>query len=187
MNNSSFIYPWGPLLFKQTMEPSDLKYYLDNLNDTFNIDMDNYFGKVRRKEYNGNLKFRKLFSPYIKNYLKEDGMYGAGFYISAFWINIYENNSFVPPHTHNGCDLSFVFFLKVPPKESLNDPNEGNVCFTYGDPQHTSIKTKKIWIHRISSKVGEIYIFPRNLNQYTIPISDPKLVRISVSGNILLK
>ena len=182
-----FIFPWGPLLLKQTIEPLDLKYYLDGLNNTSNVKMDSYFGEVDRQVYNNDSNFKKLLFPYIKNYLRIEESKVEGFYVSDLWINIYNNRTFVPPHTHSKCDLSFVFFLKTPPIEKLKNINEGSLCFSYGNEQHTYIKTIKISKHSISPKIGELYIFPSNLEHYTIPISNPKLERISVSGNIIFK
>ena len=111
----------------------------------------------------------------------------GGFKIKRLWGNIYRQGDFIPPHVHLSGDISFSLVLKMPPIEMLDQKkNEGCLILRYGEDPGGQAKIRPITNQFVLPKAGDLIIFPQNLLHYTIPMSNPKAERISISGNILL-
>jgi hypothetical protein len=75
----------------------------------------------------------------------------------------------------------------MPPIEMLDQKkNEGCLILRYGEDPGGQAKIRPITNQFVLPKAGDLIIFPQNLLHYTIPMSNPKAERISISGNILL-
>ena len=193
MNNIK-IYPWGPLLIKQDIDPNIINIIIKNIpNRGEGIDTD--LKTISRRENFNQVEIRHLTSlldPYFRFYFKtlweEIDSKVVKYNLNRAWVNIYKKDDYVSSHIHTHCDMSFVLFLKVPPPNLLDlTKHEGNLVFTYGENSDFRARVKNNNMHSIDPKIGEIYIFPNNLNHYSIPISHPQIERISLSGNLIIK
>lgn len=183
-------YSWGPLLLRQRVDPYITNQILNNIpNRGVGINADNLINIERREQFNDIEKgyIQNHLKPYVEIYLKQipllENLSLTKWELTNAWVNIYKQYHFVPPHIHEGCDISFVLFLKLPKEENLKD-REGNLIFTYGEESDSRSLIRPIVSHNIVPQVGELYIFPNNLNHYTLPMSSQELERISMSGNI---
>lgn len=180
-------YYWGPPLLKTTVNPNISKTLNSNL---YIKDVDLITPMVdieSRKVYDlNNKEIFDLFSPYLRQSLKFMGISNE-FRFTQIWRNVYKSNHYIPNHTHNEGDLSFVLFTKVPPTALLDKiKGEGNIVFEYGESPDWRGIIPNIHVHSISPQINELYVFPSNLRHQSIPFQNPSLERISISGNIEL-
>lgn len=183
------IIPFGPLLIQEKLTDSELAYIKEGFYKQEMVNIKTSLpdlSKRGRMDHN-NKEYNEILKPYIEQYLNVMGWEGK-YELTSLWGNVYENNDYVPPHIHIKCDLSFVLFLEMPPKEILNlKKREGMLCFMYGEQESCWAKVKPITLQEVLPREGEIYIFPQNLQHYTIPLLKENTKRVSISGNILLK
>ena len=181
------IVPFGPIVTQTMLTPQETKYFLDS------------FYKSKIQEVSEDViithnaawlditnQVNDIFRPHIENYLNMANWEGNN-KITSLWGNIYKSRDWINPHVHRDCDLSFTLIVKAPPHELLNNTKrEGCLIFTYGETPSWSQKIKPITHQGFLPIEGELFIFPQNLNHYTIPIVHPQMERISISGNIAL-
>lgn len=181
---------FGPLVTRQRLSPIETKYFLDKFQQQ--KEKENIVTTLpdlykRGRMDHGDPTYNEILNPHIKNYLNTANWKGK-YNITSLWANVYRSGDFIPPHIHEGCDLSFVLILKMPPVELLNSQkNEGKLALMWGysaPPFYQKIK--HIDHHQFLPKIGELIIFPQNLIHYTLPMKHPQAERISISGNILL-
>ena len=111
-------------------------------------------------------------------------------HITDMWINKQFAAESNPAHTHSQ-DFSFVYYLQIP--EELVHENSsyngtgvgpGSITFKYGEISNNS--WAKV-VHSFIPAVGELFIFPAQLEHFVQPFYTCKKPRISISGNILFK
>ena len=183
------IFPWGPILMRQEVDPNITKKFLnewpsdgeDVETPLPNLTSRKIYPKSQWKEY------ESLLAPYINLYLQKMGIQ-YNFRFRGLWGNLYRQKDSIPLHIHNVCDLTFVLYIKLPPPSLLNleNENEGNVVFIYGEETDARSKVRMVNEYNLTPKLNEIFIFPNNLRHYSIPMTHPKAERISISGNIEL-
>lgn len=137
----------------------------------------------------------------------DDILEGLLLQFSRPWINIQTAKEYNPPHTHTG-DLSYVLYLDISPemyKEeniSTSAPN-GSIDFFYGSltytddfdrPEHPNNINKQyrdlvrpLVSINLEPVTGTILFFPSYLFHFVHGFNNPKLSRISMSGNIQLR
>ena len=98
------------------------------------------------------------------------------------WINLQKENEFIPNHFHDGV-LSYSIWMKIP-YDSTKEKYSGNFNFLYTDVLG-NIKTE--FINLSKEDEGTLVMFPAKLTHIVWPFYKNKKIRISVSGNILLK
>ena len=187
------IFNWGPLLIKQEIDPNITNTIIRNIPNRgigINTSLKNI---SRREDFSreecGHLSniLDPYFRIYIKNLYENVNPQDVQYRLNRAWVNVYKKDDYVSSHIHVDCDISFVLFLKVPPSNILDlEKHEGNLIFTYGENSDFRAKVRNKNMIFIDPKVGELYLFPNNLNHYSIPISHPQAERISLSGNIEL-
>tara|TARA_B100000674_G_scaffold339983_1_gene284178 strand:- start:3 stop:752 length:750 start_codon:yes stop_codon:yes gene_type:complete len=109
------------------------------------------------------------------------------FSLESLWINYMQAGEFNPTHNHSG-DLSFVIFCQNPDWDEeiknhvSNSTPPGTLNFCMELSQRGDQKWKEVQ-HPIFPEVGNMWIFPAELNHEVYPFKTPG-VRISVSGNL---
>lgn len=123
------------------------------------------------------------------------------------WVNFQAAKEYNPPHTHTG-HLSYVIYLDIPSEMyqeeniSTSSPN-GSIDFFYGsftytedfdrDPHYNDIDKQYRYLSRpivnvnLEPVTGTIFFFPSYLYHFVHGFNNPKLSRISMSGNIQLR
>jgi len=179
---------FGPLVTQQTINKGEVdhffKYFLNG--EIGVVDGGVFITHDTVKLDATDPQSNNILRPYIKNYLNEINWDG-NYQVTRLWGNIYRSKDFIDPHVHRDCDLSFTLIVKAPPLEILNEKkSEGCLILTYGETPSFYQKIKPITHQGFLPVEGELFIFPQNLNHYTIPMSHPQAERISISGNISL-
>jgi hypothetical protein len=98
------------------------------------------------------------------------------------WINIHKQNEFVPCHQHDGV-FSYSIWMKIP-YDSTKEKYSGNFDFLYTDVLG---RTRMEHIKLSKKDEGTIIIFPSKLHHVVWPFYNNEKIRISVSGNVMLK
>jgi len=105
----------------------------------------------------------------------------------SMWIVSQKDNEYNPCHTHTGCHISSVMYLKIPKylkprKEHEKIPNDGAITFFHNSAQD------KIWGSTnmtVQPEVGDFFIFPASMIHAVYPFrtANKKGERRSVSFN----
>ena len=133
----------------------------------------------------------QTFANELHGVMKIDPEYSA--VIDMIWANINKKGSHNRAHTHPGCHLSFVYYLKCPEKC-------GNICFADPRPQANAVQlpfmpsddcqgqrpeeydTQSYW----RATPGRFIIFPSWLT-HEVEANSSDETRISISGNITFR
>jgi uncharacterized protein (TIGR02466 family) len=131
------------------------------------------------------------FANELHSVMKIDPEYPA--VIDAIWANVNKKGSHNRAHTHPGCHLSFVYYLKCPEKC-------GMICFADPRPQANAVQlplmssddcqgqrpeeydTQSYW----RATPGRFIIFPSWLT-HEVEANSSDETRISISGNITFR
>ena len=197
---SSSYYQWGPLLYHTQLDKLILKdltnaakdskdYFSHGLNKLKN---ESNFSKVDVK------KFKSRLQPYFDNFCEaynfrcsKDSNFSKILELQNIWVNYQTNNKWRPPHFHSNCEASFVIYLEIPQGlKTFNDVDveyqPGAVVFDYNRKDESRNYFKAINKHIVFPKKGDMFVFPYDLNHYTVPFYNKK-TRISISGNLVVK
>ena len=197
---SSSYYQWGPLLYHTQLDKlilKDLTNAAKNSKDYFNhslnkLKKESNFSKVDVK------KFKLRLQPYFDNFCEvynfrgnKDNNFSKILELENIWVNYQTNNEWRPPHFHSNCEASFVIYLEIPQglKTFSNVEVEyqpGAVVFDYNRKDESRNYFKAINKHILFPKKGDMFVFPYDLNHYTVPFYNKK-TRISLSGNLVVK
>ena len=133
----------------------------------------------------------QTFANELHSVMKIDPEYPA--VIDAIWANVNKKGSHNRAHTHPGCHLSFVYYLKCPEKC-------GKICFADPRPQANAVQlpfmtsddcqgqrpeeydTQSYW----RAPPGRFIMFPSWLT-HEVEASSTDESRISISGNITFR
>tara|TARA_B100002019_G_C21040096_1_gene484064 strand:- start:30 stop:752 length:723 start_codon:yes stop_codon:yes gene_type:complete len=136
-----------------------------------------------------------LNDNYLKNWAKESKLLNDNdlLSLSGLWINKQKKYEFNPIHKHTGI-FSFIIPLQIP-----YDLNEEDKIFTIGISENTP-KTSRLeflksdnneikgyCLNVDKSYVGKVLLFPATLSHMVYPFFTSDDIRITVSGNIVLK
>jgi uncharacterized protein (TIGR02466 family) len=188
-------YPWGPYLFKTTLDKLFCEELLKKGVETkidASKDLAGHISSQKKFDKNDMLWFVEKCSNIFNTYLESSKEFygkkiGNKLSLESLWINFMKKGDFNPPHTHT-ADLSFVIFLNIPNElleeqknyKGTDDVGPGGLSFHYGEV----IGDNKFVIqNNIKPKVGDFLIFPANLRHMVYPFKSNG-ERISVSGNL---
>ena len=185
-------YYWGPLLFRIKMQQGDLKKCADLCSKQSSLVNDTLAGAIKHEHYVSSNTFIKIIDPYLNIFAEAyRNWYGKTIHQTSIlmtWVNFMRAGEFNPPHTHPGCDLSSVLFIKIP--EALKEEHKkftgtgsgpGALSFTYGEFQPHMISTRFFF-----PEEGDLFIFPATLTHFVSPFLS-KGERISMSANFNLQ
>ena len=191
MKDYNFYY-WGPLLFKIKVQQEDLKKCADLCSKQSSLVNDTLAGAIKHEHYVSSNTFIKIIDPYLNIFAEAyRNWYGKTIHQTSIlmtWVNFMRAGEFNPPHTHPGCDLSSVLFIKIP--EALKEEHKkftgtgsgpGALSFTYGEFQPHMISTRFFF-----PEEGDLFIFPATLTHFVSPFLS-KGERISMSANFNLQ
>ena len=191
MKDYNFYY-WGPLLFKIKIQQEDLKKCADLCSKQSSLVNDTLAGAIKHEHYVSSNTFIKIIDPYLNIFAEAyRNWYGKTIHQTSIlmtWVNFMRAGEFNPPHTHPGCDLSSVLFIKIP--EALKEEHKkftgtgsgpGALSFTYGEFQPHMISNRFFF-----PEEGDLFIFPATLTHFVSPFLS-KGERISMSANFKLQ
>ena len=193
MNKKDYnFYYWGPLLFKIKVQQEDLKKCADLCSKQSSLVNDTLAGAIKHEHYVSSNTFIKIIDPYLNIFAEAyRNWYGKTIHQTSIlmtWVNFMRAGEFNPPHTHPGCDLSSVLFIKIP--EALKEEHKkftgtgsgpGSLSFTYGEFQPHAISNRVFF-----PEEGDLFIFPATLTHFVSPFLS-KGERISMSANFNLQ
>jgi len=104
----------------------------------------------------------------------------------AIWANISDKYSYNTAHNHPGCDISGVYYVKVPEGDC------GNILFN--DPRHSWVYGNRFFVERYSGGEtaprfpveGNMYLFPSCID-HAVEQNNTDEDRISISFNLNLR
>jgi len=169
-------YYTGPLLFKSILMKEDLKALLSLCEKDEKEKWNKKLAGLIKNEYKikDQKKLAQILDPYLLLYKKaykhfyDEPCKNIG--IENAWVNYMKPNESNPIHTHTFCDLSSVFYLKIPKnlkKErdsfETSGAKPGDINFLtnpqISDKHFINMKT-------FSPEVGEFFIFPAGLPHF---------------------
>jgi len=184
-------YNWGPLLYKGKLSSEDIKKILKicvknkkwnavsslaaNIKEEFFIDQKEFMNITE-----------KYYHDYIKNFERYYDTAVPNINLETVWVNYMKAGESNPPHIHTNCNLSSVWFLKIPNKlkqENLKykgtvvNGGPGSICFMHGAFSPMAIDEVRYF-----PEEGDFFIFPYNVKHYVSPFLST-CVRISVAAN----
>ena len=191
MRDYNFYY-WGPLLFKIKIQQEDLKKCAALCSKQSSRVNDTLAGAIKHEHYVSSNAFIRIIDPYLQAFGEAyQNWYGKPITQTSIlmsWVNFMRAGEFNPPHTHPGCDLSSVLFIKIP--EALKEEHKkftgtgtgpGSLSFTYGEFQPHAISTRYFF-----PEEGDFFIFPATLTHFVTPFMSEG-ERISMSANFKLQ
>jgi len=191
MRDYNFYY-WGPLLFKIKIQQEDLKKCAALCSKQSSRVNDTLAGAIKHEHYASSNAFVRIIDPYLQAFGEAyQNWYGKPITQTSIlmsWVNFMRAGEFNPPHTHPGCDLSSVLFIKIP--EALKEEHKkftgtgtgpGSLSFTYGEFQPHAISTRYFF-----PEEGDFFIFPATLTHFVTPFMSEG-ERISMSANFKLQ
>jgi hypothetical protein len=106
--------------------------------------------------------------------------------LTSMWMVSQKDHEYNPVHTHTGCDISAVMYLKIPeylPSRKSHRSDDGAICFV-----NNSATNVECWASpslTLHPAVGDFYIFPASQQHLVYPFrtADGKGERRSVSFN----
>jgi len=191
MRDYNFYY-WGPLLFKIKIQQEDLKKCAALCSKQSSRVNDTLAGAIKHEHYVSSNAFVRIIDPYLQAFGEAyQNWYGKPITQTSIlmsWVNFMRAGEFNPPHTHPGCDLSSVLFIKIP--EALKEEHKkftgtgsgpGALSFTYGEFQPHIISNRFFF-----PEEGDLFIFPATLTHFVTPFMSEG-ERISMSANFKLQ
>jgi uncharacterized protein (TIGR02466 family) len=191
MRDYNFYY-WGPLLFKIKIQQEDLKKCAALCSKQSSRVNDTLAGAIKHEHYVSSNAFIRIIDPYLQAFGEAyQNWYGKPITQTSIlmsWVNFMRAGEFNPPHTHPGCDLSSVLFIKIP--EALKEEHKkftgtgsgpGALSFTYGEFQPHIISNRFFF-----PEEGDLFIFPATLTHFVTPFMSEG-ERISMSANFKLQ
>ena len=187
----SIQYSWGPLLYKGKLSPEDTKKILKICVKNKKFDaVTSLAANIKEEFFINKMKFMEITKNYYPSYIKKfEEYYDTGvpnLNLDSDWVNFMKSGESNPPHIHVNCNLSSVWFLKIPDKlkkENLKykgtvvGGGPGSICFMHGAFSPMAIDEVRHF-----PEEGDFFIFPYNVKHYVSPFLS-KCVRISVAAN----
>ena len=192
MEEYKFIYS-GPLIYKSTLLKEDVSALLKICNKNTKIKHNQYLAGAIKDEYRiKDIKsVKSILDKYMKNFFNvHKHWYGStlsSVEYHTIWTNFMKAGEYNPPHQHENCNFSSVFFIDVPSKIAKEHKDEtrgtkpGQLVFQMApyldgylsDYGHTPV-------------TGDFFIFPSTLIHYVNPFKS-KVTRISMAANMQMK
>jgi len=104
--------------------------------------------------------------------------------MNSMWIVEQQPGEYNPIHTHTGCDVSAVMYLKAPnflPSEKIERNDDGTIYFIGSSSAKGKLKTNSL---KVKPTPGAFFIFPSHLLHTVYPYkTNDNFARRSVSFN----
>ena len=104
--------------------------------------------------------------------------------MNSMWIVEQQPGEYNPIHTHTGCDVSAVMYLKAPiflPSEKTKRDDDGTIYFIGSSSPKGKLKTNSL---KVKPTPGAFFIFPSHLQHTVYPYkTNDNFARRSVSFN----
>lgn len=185
------IFKWGPFVYNGMMSPEDLKLLNKLCIKNKKLDARKTLAATIKQEYFINLKkFHEITLKYYKDFIIDFSKYYntgvTNLNLESAWVNFMKAGECNPPHIHTGCNLSSVWFVKVPEKlrkehakyqGTIKDGGPGAISFMHGSHSQFCIDEQRVF-----PEEGMFFIFPFNLKHYVTPFLS-KVERVSVAAN----
>ena len=188
MEEYSFIYS-GPLLYKSSLSKEDVSALLKVCKDNKKVKHNHNLAGAIKDEYliEDVESVALILNKYMENFSKVH-KHWYNFTFSSFdyhsiWTNFMKAGEYNPPHTHENCNFSSVFFINVPTKIAGEHKNKtkgskpGQIVFQMA-PQLDGYLSSYIY----TPVTGDFFIFPSTLMHYVNPFKS-KVTRISMAVN----
>ena len=133
----------------------------------------------------------QTFANELHGAMKIDPEYPA--VIDTIWANVNSKGSYNRTHTHSGCHLSFVYYLKCPEKS-------GQICFSDPRPQAHAVQLpfmpSEHWQGQQPEEYGQEVYWPPTPGRFImfpswvchdVELNQSDQTRISISGNITFR
>ena len=133
----------------------------------------------------------QTFANELHGAMKIDPEYPA--VIDTIWANVNSKGSYNRTHTHSGCHLSFVYYLKCPEKS-------GQICFSDPRPQAHAVQLpfmpSEHWQGKQPEEYGQEVYWPPTPGRFImfpswvchdVELNQSDQTRISISGNITFR
>ena len=101
---------------------------------------------------------------------------------SHAWINVQNENEYIPIHMHNATDLSSVMYLGIP--EGINEQSGSDGCIEFTGGINTWGRRLTRSTYRVQPSLGNMFVFPAYMGHTVYPFRGPGN-RISVSINCI--
>ena len=191
-------YYWGPLLYQSKLSNNDINKLLSLCVKNKNNDFRKNLAGHIKEEY---LIDTEKFSNIIFSYFKQFSEVFKEWYnkqlktieTKKVWVNFMKAGEFNPPHVHEDCDFSCVFYLNVPDKlikenkqyvGSVNNGGPGSISFKV---MKSNSKYSNDFIHYFPN-IGDFFIFPSHLEHFVYPFkSNCERVSVSANFNFIMK
>ena len=194
MEEYKFIYS-GPLLYKSTLSKEDISTLLKICNKNKKVKFNHQLAGAIKDEYLIGIEDVKLVGLILNKYMKNfsnvyQHWYNAtlnSFKFTAIWTNFMKAGEYNPPHTHDDCNFSSVFFIDVPDKIAKEHTNEskgtkpGQIEFQINTSIPGYINS---YVH--TPVTGDFFIFPSTLIHYVNPFRS-NVTRISMAANMKME
>jgi len=104
--------------------------------------------------------------------------------MNSMWMVEQQPGEYNPIHTHTGCDVSAVMYLKTPnflPSEKIERNDDGTIYFIGSSSAKGKLKTNSL---KVKPTPGAFFIFPAHLQHTVYPYkTNDNFARRSVSFN----
>ena len=192
MKDYQFLYS-GPLLYKSSLLKEDVRALSKICNANKKIKHNHNLAGAIKDEYviQDMDSVGSIFKKYMKNFSDvHQHWYNftfKSFEFTSIWTNFMKAGEYNPPHTHENCNFSSVFFIDVPDKIAKEDKSEtkgtkpGQLEFliTPNLPGYISS-------YVVTPVTGDFFIFPSTLMHYVNPFKS-KVTRVTMAANIIMK
>jgi len=185
------MYHWGPLLFKTTVRPEDIKILKKLCDEDKENWSDNLAGIIDGEFKIDSAEYTKIISPYMKAYqaaYKEwYGLHLKAIETTAAWVNFMKKGESNPPHIHHNCHLSSVIILDVPDiireeQKKWKGTGEGPAALNFFVANPQNFHTNSLGF---KCEVGDFFIFPWNLT-HSVSSFKSDATRITLAANFKL-
>ena len=201
--------PWSDILFETTLPPMILEKMIE-LSDEVLADSKriswgkNLAGQIKEELQLESKLLKKenlldFFSNMIQEYIHQCNLQQAlpgqhqhveavknhiQVVINSMWIVEQQPGEYNPIHTHTGCDISSVMYLKAPnflPSEKTERDDDGTIYFIGSSSPKTKLNTNSL---KVKPMPGQFFIFPSHLQHTVYPYkTNDNFARRSVSFN----
>ena len=188
MEEYKFIYS-GPLLYKSNLSKEDVLALLKVCKDNKKVKHNHNLAGAIKDEYliEDVESVGSILNKYMKNFSKvHKHWYNYtfnSFGYHSIWTNFMKAGEYNPPHVHDNCNFSSVFFIDVPSKITeehkikTKGTKPGQIVFQMAPHLDGYLSA---CIH--TPVTGDFFIFPSTLMHYVNPFKS-KVTRISMAVN----
>ena len=182
------MFHWGPLLFKTTIRPDDIKALRKICDEGTESWSDNLAGIIKDEYKIDSPAYTKIITPYLKAYQAAyKTWYGLNLSTvetTAAWVNYMKKGESNPPHIHHNCHLSSTILLDIPDsiqkeQKAWKGTGEGPEALTFFVANPQNFHTNSL---AFKGEVGDFFIFPWNLT-HSVSNFKSKATRITLADN----